>query len=129
MEWNVICEYFPNHPRKLLLAPILTSTGGLEFVQEKGWSTALRYRYMSDRPADETNSVTALGYMVFDYKLNYEYKRWIFGISVENLFNTEWNEAQFAGDYRISPTEEPEYGLTFTPGTPFFFKSSIIFNI
>lgn len=111
------------------LAPIFTSTGGLKFVQEKGWSSSLRYRYMSDRPADENYSVTAHGYMVFDFNLNYAHKKWIFGISVENLFNTEWNEAQFAGDYRISPTSEAEYGLTFTPGTPLFFKSSIVFNI
>ena len=84
---------------------------------------------MSDRPADETNSVTAHGYMVFDFNLNYAYKKWIFGLSVENLFNTEWNEAQFAGDYRVSPTANAEYGLTFTRGTPLYFKSSVIFNI
>lgn len=57
------------------LAPIFTSTGGLKFVQEKGWSSALRYRYMSNRPADESNNITAIGYMVFDYNLNYQYKR------------------------------------------------------
>lgn len=111
------------------LAPVITSTGGLKYVQEKGWSAALRYRYMSDRPADESNSVTAYGYMVFDFNLNYAYRKWVFGVSVENLFNTEWNEAQFAGDYRVSPTADAEYGLTFTPGTPFYFKSSVIFNI
>lgn len=118
----------PKEMNYIPLAPIFTSTGGLKFVQKKGWSTALRYRYMSDRPADESYSVTAYGYVVFDYNLNYEYKRWVFGVSVENLFNTEWNEAQFAGDYRISPTDNPEYGLTYTPGTPLYFKSSVIFN-
>jgi outer membrane receptor protein involved in Fe transport len=83
---------------------------------------------MSNRPADETNSVTALGYGVFDFKLNYTYRKWTFGISIENLLNTEWNEAQFAGDYRVTETAEPEYGLTFTPGTPFFFKGSVCFQ-
>jgi outer membrane receptor protein involved in Fe transport len=111
------------------LAPIFTSTGGIKYIQEKGWSTALRYRYMSERPADESYSVATIPYLVFDYNLNYEYKRWVFGISVENLFNTEWNEAQFASDYRISPTAKAEYGLTYTPGIPFFFKSNLIFHI
>jgi len=110
------------------LSPIWTSTGGLTFNHPSGWSSSLRYRYMSDRPADETNSVTALGYGVIDFKLNYTYRKWTFGISIENLLNTEWNEAQFAGDYRVTQTAEPEYGLTFTPGTPFFFKGSVCFQ-
>jgi hypothetical protein len=107
------------------LAPIITSTGGLTLNNLKGWSAALRYRFMGDRPADESNTVTAQGYFVCDMKVNYTFKKWTFGITVENLFNSEWNEAQFAGDYRITPDALPQYGLTFTPGTPFFFKGGI----
>lgn len=110
------------------LAPVWTSTGGLTLNHPTGWSSSLRYRFMSDRPADESNSVTALGYGVFDFKLNYTYRKWTVGISIENLLNTKWNEAQFAGDYRVSETAEPEYGLTFTPGTPFFLKGSVCFQ-
>jgi hypothetical protein len=81
---------------------------------------------MSDRPADESDEVTALGYGVLDFNLNYTYRKWTFGVAIENLFNTVWNEAQFAADYRVSGTADPEYGLTFTPGTPFFFKGSVM---
>ena len=107
------------------LAPIWTSTGGLTYKYSSGWSASLRYRLMSDRPADESDEVTALGYGVFDFNLNYTYRKWTLGVAIENLFDTEWNEAQFAGDYRVSETADPEYGLTFTPGTPFFFKGSV----
>lgn len=110
------------------LAPVWTSAGGLTFNHPTGWSSSLRYRYMSDRPADEINLVQALGYLIFDINLNYTYYKWTFGVAVENLLNSDWNEAQFAGDYRITQTAEPGYGLTFTPGTPFFFKTVVTFR-
>lgn len=118
----------PNGFNYVPLAPVWTSTGGLTLNHSSGWSSSLRYRFMSDRPADESNSVAAIGYTVFDAKINYTHRKWTFGISVENLFDSEWNEAQFAGDYRVTEIAEPEYGLTFTPGAPFFFKASICFQ-
>jgi len=118
----------PKEANYVPLAPILTSTGGLTFGHPTGWSAAVRYRFMGDRPADESNTVTAQGYFICDLKVNYTFKKCTFGISMENLFNSDWNEAQFAGDYRTTPTSLPEYGLTFTPGTPFFFKGGITFR-
>ena len=115
----------PEDANYVPLAPILTSTGGLTMNHPYGWSSSLRYRYMSDKPADETNTVTALRYFIWDFKLNYTFKKMTFGISVENLFNSDWNEAQFAGEYRITETAEPEYGLTYTPGTPFNLKLKV----
>jgi len=109
------------------LAPIWTSTGGLTFRQ-KGWNSSLRYRYISSRPADETNSVSTIAYFVMDFKLNYTLRKWTFGFSVQNLLNTQWYEAQFANDYRITQTAEPQYGLTFTPGMPFFAKAGVGFR-
>lgn len=110
------------------LAPIFTSTGGLTLNHPK-WTSALRYRYMSDRPADESNEVTAKGYLVFDLKVNYTFRdHWTAGLTLENLFNAEWNEAQFAGDYRVTSISEPEYGLTFTPGVPFNFKLGLSYS-
>lgn len=109
------------------LAPEITSTGGLTFHHSSGWSAALRYRFMGERPADETDEVQALGYTIFDLKLNYEFTKWTVGGTIENLLNSYWNEAQFAGDYRVTQFSEPEYGLTYTPGTPFFFKLQIAY--
>ncbi|NOX85316.1 MAG: TonB-dependent receptor [Chlorobi bacterium] len=117
----------PDGANYVPLSPVLTSTGGLTFNHPTGWSASLRYRFMGDRPADETNTVTALGYFICDFKLNYTFRKWTFGLSVQNLFNADWNEAQFAGEYRVTTTSRPDYGLTYTPGTPFFFKGNVIF--
>lgn len=108
------------------LAPLLTSTGGISWIHPNGFNLSLRYRFMGDRPADETNEVTAKGYFVADLNAAYSLKKhWTFGVSVENLFDVDWNEAQFAGEYRTSPFAEAEYGLTFTPGIPFYLKAGI----
>ncbi|NPA35499.1 MAG: TonB-dependent receptor [Chlorobi bacterium] len=117
----------PKDANYVPLSPRLTSTGGLTLIKN-GWSSSLRYRYVSSNPADETNTVSTLEYFVLDLKLNYTFSKWTFGISAQNLFDTKWNEAQFASDYRVTGTSEPEYGLTYTPGTPFFVKGCICFS-
>jgi len=109
------------------LAPDLTSTGGLTFKHKTGINGSLRYRYIKDRPANEDNSVTAEGYVVMDAQLNYTRKKFEIGLSVENLLNTEWNEAQFDTESRLKDEPEPVSELHFTPGTPLFVKGSLAF--
>jgi hypothetical protein len=38
---------------------------------------------------------------VSDFNINYEYQSVTFGVSVENLLNTKWNETQFATESRL----------------------------
>jgi outer membrane receptor protein involved in Fe transport len=59
----------------------------------------LRYRYLKSRPANEDNSI-AKGYAT-DFNINYEYQSVTFGVSIENLLNTKWNETQFATESRL----------------------------
>ncbi len=106
------------------LAPTLTSTGGLTARFENGFETALRYRYMKDRPANEDNSIVALGYTVIDLAAEYHTSKYKFGITIENLLNTEWNEAQFATESRLFDEPQSVDELHFTPGTPFAAKLS-----
>lgn len=106
------------------LAPVLTSTGGLTARFENGFETALRYRYMKDRPANEDNSVVAPGYTVVDLAADYHSSKYKIGITIENLLNTEWNEAQFDTESRLFNETEPVDELHFTPGTPFAAKVS-----
>jgi outer membrane receptor protein involved in Fe transport len=116
----------PKNSNYIPLSPIFTSTGSLSFDNFKSLSAALRYRYLSKRPADETNSISTQSYFVSDLNVNYSVSSHLsLGLVVENIFNTEWNEAQFAGDYRISPKNAAEYGLTYTPGNPFTLKLGI----
>jgi len=104
------------------LAPTLTSVGGLTAKFKKGMEIGLRYRYIKDRPANESNTVIAKGYNVVDFTANYKTTHYKIGFVIENLLNTQWNEAQFATETRLKSETKPVEELHFTPGTPFFAK-------
>lgn len=110
------------------LAPDFTTTGGLSFQKTQGFSGGLRYRYLKSRPANEDNSIVAKGYFVSDFNVNYQYKSINFGISIENLFDTVWNETQFATESRLQNESESVEEIHFTPGTPFFMKGKITYT-
>lgn len=104
------------------LAPVFCSAGGASLRITKTTEAAIRYRYMSERPANESASVIARGYFVTDCSVNYKRNNYKLGISVENLFNTEWNEAQFDTESKLSSEVVSTDELHFTPGTPFSLK-------
>jgi outer membrane receptor protein involved in Fe transport len=108
------------------LAPDLTSVGGITVKDLGKFSGSLTYRYVDDRPANEDDSIVAEGYMITDLNLNYNFaKNWSFGLIVENLFDVEWNETQFATETRLFNEADPVEEITFTPGTPFFLRGQI----
>ena len=115
----------PEGENYIPLAADLTSIGGVNIRTDNGWSGSLRYRYMDDRPANETGSVIAEGYFVNDAVINYTTKNYALGIEVQNLFNVDWNEAQFDTESRLLDEPAPVSELHFTPGTPFFAKGSV----
>lgn len=107
------------------LAPDWTSTGGVSIKHPIGLSGGIRYRFINNRPANEDYSLIAKGYTVVDMNVRYQYKKVAFGISIENLFNSEWNETQFATESRMLGEANPVEEIHFTPGTPFFIKGSL----
>lgn len=107
------------------LAPKKTATGGLGISQDNGIFGGIRYRHMADRPANDDNSIVAQGYTVVDMNLGYKVKNYTLGINIENLFNTEWNETQFATESRLQDEIEPVEEIHFTPGTPFALRASL----
>ncbi len=108
------------------LAPDLTSSGGLTVTNLGKFSGGINYRYVDDRPANEDNSIEAIGYFVTDMNINYNFnKNWSAGIIIENLFDTEWNETQFATETRLFNEAAPVEEITFTPGTPFFLRGKL----
>ncbi len=109
------------------LAPTFTSSGGITYQKNK-FFTAIRYRVISDRPANESNSVKAKGYFLFDANVNYQFKKIKCGFSIENLFNQEWNEAQFDTESRLQGEQNSVSEIHFTPGTPFAIKCSVQYN-
>ena len=110
------------------LAPDFTTTGGLSFQKVNGFSGGIRYRYLKNRPANEDNSIVAKGYFISDLNVNYQYKNINFGIAVENIFDTAWNETQFATESRLQNEPESVEEIHFTPGTPFFMKGKITYT-
>ena len=107
------------------LAPIVTLAGGLTMNGYKRFSGGLRYRFISDRPANEDNSIIAKGYFVTDFNLNYKIKKFTLGMAIDNLFDTEWNETQFATETRLFNEALPVEEIHFTPGIPFKLRASI----
>ncbi|WP_299607784.1 TonB-dependent receptor plug domain-containing protein [uncultured Aquimarina sp.] len=110
------------------LAPKVTAAGGISIENFNNFSGSLRYRYLGDRPATETNSIVAEGYTVIDMSLNYRWKQFDFSVSLENLLDTEWNETQFATESRLANESEAVEEIHFTPGTPFFAKAGITYR-
>lgn len=117
----------------IALAPSFTSIGGVTVKVLKNTSASLRYRHIGDRPANDDNSRVALGYTVFDAVVNYVRPRYEFGLQIQNLTNTKWNEAQFDTETRLKLPNgmlEPEAktDVCYTPGTPFFLKLSATYK-
>ena len=69
------------------LSPSVTSIGGLSAKFKNGFSGSLRYRFIDDRPANETYSITAEGYFLTDAVLRYRLKIFEMTASFENIFN------------------------------------------
>ncbi|MCQ0110070.1 TonB-dependent receptor [Zhouia amylolytica] len=115
----------PEGANYIPLAPDFTSVGGLLIDNLGNFSGSLTYKYVDDRPANEDDSIVAEGYFVSDFNVNYSLRNWTFGIIIENLFNTEWNETQFATESRLFDEPAPVEEIHFTPGTPFYLRGKV----
>ncbi len=117
----------PEGSNLIPLAPSLTSTAGITFNKDN-FNGGLQFRYLKDRPANEDNSIVAEGYYITDLNANYTMKRITLGLVIENLFNQDWKETQFATESRLQLEQNPVEEIHFTPGTPFFIKGLVKYN-
>jgi outer membrane receptor protein involved in Fe transport len=116
----------PEGQNYIPLAPALTSVAGLTIKHKSGFNASLRYRYISDRPANEDNSVVALGYFLLDAVINYKIKHFEFGLRADNILNANWNEAQFETLSRLKGESMQGIDqLCFTPGAPRIIRLSL----
>ena len=104
------------------LAPTLTSTAGLDFRFKNGINGGISYRYLHNRAANTDYSLTARGYFITDLTANYTQKKYEVGIAIENLFNQQWDEAQFEYMSQLKNETKPVDEVSYTPGVPFFAK-------
>jgi outer membrane cobalamin receptor len=109
------------------LAPTFSSIGGISYEMKNGFNGTLRYRYIGDRAANEDKSVIAEGYFLADAVINYRKEKFEVGLSAENLFNIDWNEAQFDTESRLMGESDSVSEIHFTPGTPLFVKMKFTF--
>jgi outer membrane receptor protein involved in Fe transport len=126
------------------LAPTLVITGGVMARHPSGVGGAVRIRHLADRPATEWTAadgvprctgaldagdpamacfLVAEGYTVADLQLTYETRRWSLALTVENLTNAVYREAQFGSDSRVDlpgllSERHPVRDVHFTPGNP-----------
>ncbi len=107
------------------LAPVWTSTGGITYAKRSGFNGSLRYRFMGNRPANEKNSLTAVGYFVTDFILNYTRKKYEIGLTINNILNSRWKETQFDTLSRLKGEKAPVEEICFTPGTPLAARLSL----
>lgn len=110
------------------LAPSFTSIGGLTAKGKNGFSGSLRYRFIDSRPANETNTVKADGYLLADIVLSYRINKFELTLSGENLFNSEWREAQFDTESRLKNEINPVSEIHYTPGSPRNIRAGLTFH-
>ena len=103
---------------RIPLAPVITATAGLD-VKRDAFMGSIQFRYLGNRPANEDNSIVAEGYAITDLNASYRFKKVTLGFSIENLFNQEWNETQFATESRLQGEPQGIEQIHFTPGSPF----------
>jgi outer membrane receptor protein involved in Fe transport len=114
----------PDGENFIPLAPDLTLTASA-VVRHDDFSAALRLRHVGDRPANEDNSVQALGYSILDLSTAYRLGAIELFVNVENLLDAEWNEAQFDTESRLPGESESTSELHFTPGTPLSVRGGV----
>lgn len=107
------------------LASDFTRADGLSLNDYRGFSGGLRYRFIDDRPANEDNSIVAKGYFITDFNANYSFNKITVGFAIENLFDVDWNETQFATETRLQNEVQSVDEIHYTPGIPFFVKGTI----
>lgn len=130
--WNLDANYTlarsseePDGADFIPLAPERTFVTGLNLVPPSNINAGINVRYLHDRPANEDNSIVATGYTVVDFNAGYRWRNLHFGLQVQNLFDTDWNETQFATESRLRDELNSVEEIHFTPGTPFFLKGTV----
>jgi hypothetical protein len=112
----------------LALAPKLLGGGGVTF-HRGGTMIALRGRGIGPRPANDSNTLTADGYFILDLVAAETIGRWRFGLTIDNLLDSAWREAQFAETSRLPGEPAPVEDVHFTPGTPFVAYLTVGFQL
>ncbi|HEY0297811.1 MAG TPA: TonB-dependent receptor, partial [Arachidicoccus sp.] len=117
----------PKGKNYLPLAPTFTSTAELSFKFPGGYSSSVSYRYLHNRAGNEDYSLTAKGYFVTDLSVNYTKGKYEIGLTIENLFNVKWDEAEIEYTSQLKGESVPVDQMSYIAGGPFFPKLTFTF--
>ena len=113
------------------LAPELTAYGAAILQWPKGLTTQLQATYLGVRPLTEDNSIKAPSWLVFDLTMRYKLPvkldrgRLEAFLFVQNLFDTQWEQATFAFQSRLPSEAGGVTDIHFVPGNPRFFMGGM----
>ncbi|PKV48039.1 outer membrane receptor protein involved in Fe transport [Aquimarina sp. MAR_2010_214] len=118
----------PSDADYIPLAADFTLMGGFNVLHKSGFFGSVNVQHLNDRPANEDNSIVAEGYTITNLNVGYKWKKMSLSIQIQNLFDQDWNETQFATESRLTGEPQSVEEIHFTPGTPFFLKTTVQYN-
>ena len=113
------------------LAPEVTAYGALLLRWPEGLTSQLQATYLGVRPLIEDRSVKSPSWIDFDLSERYQlpvtlsHGRLEAFLFVQNLFNTEWEQAIFAFESQLRNETAPVNGIHFVPGNPRMFMGGV----
>lgn len=107
------------------LAPTRTLTAGVGARSPFGTFGSLRVRHIGERPANEDGSLVAEGFTVVDAQMGHRFRAFEATLDVQNLFDTEWREVQFATESQLRHEAKPVEEVNFTPGWPLTVRATL----
>ena len=115
--------YFTATGEAVPRAPKLTARADATIRTPWGLESSLEMRHLGTRWLTENRSWEARGYTIFDWTSRFRPRRkaWhnleVF-VSLENVFDADYREAQFLTESRLATEASPVEDLHFTSGTP-----------
>jgi len=113
------------------LAPELTAYGAAILKWPEGLTTQLQATYLGVRPLTENKSLKSPSWLTFDLSTRYqlpvklERGRLEAFLFVQNLFDTQWEQATFAFQSRLQGEPAGVTDIHVVPGTPRMFMGGI----
>ncbi|MBA3459541.1 MAG: TonB-dependent receptor [Deltaproteobacteria bacterium] len=101
----------------IALAPRWMGSGGVA-LRDRDDFVSLRARGIADRMGNDDGTLTAEGFLIFDIVAGKQLGRFAIELTITNLLNSDWREAQFAEESRVSETAPLVEQMHFTPGIP-----------
>ena len=109
----------PSNGGAVPLAPTQTVSAGATLKHPIGTFASVRLRHVGARPANEDETLVARGFSIVSGLVGHRYRNFEAGLSVDNLFDSQWDEVQFATESRLQNEVAPVDEIHFTPGWPF----------